>query len=386
MKIAYVQPHTPEATSETDRDLSDFVGYPNFHFKILSELGYDGELLSLTHGDTVTTADHEFGHQVIEFPVTVGESFGSEFSLALLNYLRRCDADLIHIRGYTQHNVLPFLPLLTRIKPTVVQHLGEAHTYSRNNLKHRIAIRVLRSADMICALDPNEVESLTDGGFPRSKVHHLPNAVNTELFYPMGRRDAAEMLNIDPDRHYVLFVGRIVDPKNVPVLIRAMDTVRREHPNTKLLIAGNGSESEVSNVQTEIDKQGLENRVRLVGHVSQPKLLHYYNVADVAVFPSSIEGLGMVALEAGACKTPIVVTRAHRSSVFVNGDNCLMVDPTDANSVAQGVQDLLSDKDLAAELATQAYKDVLDTYHPEAIAEEIKKIYEKAIEHYRNDR
>lgn len=119
----------------------------------------------------------------------------------------------------------------------------------------------------------------------------------------------------------------------------------------------------------------------MAGHVPQPELLDYYNAADVAVFPSSVEGLGMVALEAGACEVPIVATRAHQSSIFTDGDNCVMVDPSDADSIARGIDDLLSDENLAAELAAQAYEDVLDAYHPSAIAEEVETIYEKAIEH-----
>jgi glycosyltransferase involved in cell wall biosynthesis len=383
VKISYVQPHSLEATAESSRDLATFEGYPNFHCEVLNRLGYSSELLGLTHDANITFDTHEFGHQIIQFPITVGSAFGTEFSLSLLNYLLRSDSDLIHIRGYAQYNVLPFLPILSRAKPVVVQHMGEAHTYSQPNLKKRVAIRLLRGADMVTALDANEMEELVTAGFPESRVHHLPNAVNTKLFYPVARSGALSELNLDPTRRYVLYVGRVTPPKNVPTLVEALAEIVEQHPDVVLLIVGDGPQSELSKVRRRIEAAGLEAHVRLEGHIPQKELLYYYNGADVAVFPSSAEGLGMVALEAGACKTPIVGTPAHESSILKSERNCLIADPGEVSALASAIGRVLTNQALTTDLAETVRTDVLEKYHPDVIAETLSTIYTKAQEHNR---
>lgn len=145
------------------------------------------------------------------------------------------------------------------------------------------------------------------------RVLYYKNMVDNETFFPLedAERDRARQLlarqmGLSEATRFVLFAGRLHGQKDPLRLVRAF--ARVAEPETHLLIAGAGELE--AQVRSEIEHLNLTNRATLLGPVAQERLADLHRLASAFVLTSDYEGLPMVALEALACGTPVVTTRA----------------------------------------------------------------------------
>ena len=100
---------------------------------------------------------------------------------------------------------------------------------------------------------------------------------------------------------------------------------------------------------------GLEEEVLFLDYVPNEELPSYYGLADLYVYPSSEEGFGLTPLEAMACGCPVVTSRAS-SLPEVVGDAAVLVNPTDADELAEAMDRVLSDQELRGSLIRKGAK------------------------------
>jgi glycosyltransferase involved in cell wall biosynthesis len=151
---------------------------------------------------------------------------------------------------------------------------------------------------------------------------------------------------------FALYVGNIKPHKNLERLIDAFDMVRRGgFERLELLIIGDQI-SKYPRLRRAVDKHKLHKHVRFLGFVPDDTLAALYRLATVFVFPSLYEGFGLPPLEAMASGTPVVTS--NRSSLpEVAGDAAVLVDPYSAASIAEGIQQVLSDPELRRSLSAR---------------------------------
>jgi glycosyltransferase involved in cell wall biosynthesis len=151
---------------------------------------------------------------------------------------------------------------------------------------------------------------------------------------------------------FALYVGNIKPHKNLERLIDAFDLVRRGgFERLELLIIGDQI-SKYPRLRRAVDKHKLHKHVRFLGFVADDTLAALYRLATVFVFPSLYEGFGLPPLEAMASGTPVVTS--NRSSLpEVVGDAAVLVDPYSAASIAEGIQQVLSDPELRRSLSAR---------------------------------
>ncbi len=179
----------------------------------------------------------------------------------------------------------------------------------------------------------------------------------------------------------VLFVGRLVYYKGLPCLIQAM-----RHINATLLIAGDGRDRAA--LQRLVRRAGLAGRVRFLGMVTEAELPALYHACDVFVLPSVApsEGFGIVQLEAMAAGRPVVSTALPTgvATVNVHGQTGLVVPPADAGALAEALQALLDQPNLAQTLGRQARQRVLERYTLPQMVEGTLAVYREAIAPHRS--
>jgi len=218
-------------------------------------------------------------------------------------------------------------------------------------------------------------------GLPTDKLVMIPNGVKAEV-YTKNDKDLAQFRNkyALPQEKIVLFVGRMVYEKGVHVLVNAAPKVL-EKANAKFIIVGNGYMKD--QLSTIVNNTGLAHKVMFTGFVDDETLRKLQKCADVSVVPSLFEPFGIVALEAMAAKSPVVVSDTGGLSEIVNHD----VDGVKAytgnpDSLAWGINRVLTDEAYANTLRTNAYRKIQEKYNWDKIAQQTMTMYENILNEY----
>ena len=215
-------------------------------------------------------------------------------------------------------------------------------------------------------------------GLPFEKINVIPNGVNLNLYngverdYNFRRQYAADNEKI------ILYVGRLVYEKGIQNLISAMPKVLNNYHDSKLIIAGKGGM--IDELRDEVRRLNIENKVYFTGYLNLTQVTKMYKCADVAVFPSTYEPFGVVALEGMLSGTPVVVSDVGGLNEIVehrvNGMKSYAGNP---NSIADSILELLFNPELCANVAKAAKAKVKSQYNWNKIAQDTHFIYQKAI-------
>ena len=218
-------------------------------------------------------------------------------------------------------------------------------------------------------------------GLPEDKLITIPNGVDTKE-YEISDTDLNQFRQrfALPEERIVLFVGRLVYEKGIHVLINAVPKVL-EKVNAKFVIVGNGYMQQ--SLSEHIRNIGLAHKVMFTGFVDDKTLRNLQKCADVSVVPSLFEPFGIVALEAMAAKSPVVVSDTGGLSEIVEHEvTGIKVYPNNPDSLAWGITRVLLDNNLANRLRENAYRKVVETYNWEKISQQTKKVYESVLSEY----
>jgi glycosyltransferase involved in cell wall biosynthesis len=218
-------------------------------------------------------------------------------------------------------------------------------------------------------------------GLPEDKLVMVPNGVNTEVYAGHGEdlREFRSKFAL-PEEKIVLFVGRLVYEKGVHVLVNAVPKVL-EKANAKFIIVGNGYMKE--QLSGLVKSRGLAHKVLFTGFVDDETLRKLQRCADVSVVPSLFEPFGIVALEAMAARSPIVVSDTGGLSEIVEHDvSGVKVYVNDPDSLAWGINRVLADNGFANWLRTNAFKKVQEKYNWDKIGQQTSNIFRTVLSEY----
>ncbi|MBI1833804.1 MAG: glycosyltransferase family 4 protein [Candidatus Andersenbacteria bacterium] len=188
-----------------------------------------------------------------------------------------------------------------------------------------------------------------------SKITVIPNGVGEE-FYPIenfeqtiGYQELRQTLKLNDAHPIILYVGSDHPRKNVPIALEVFARLATKRPDAIFVKVGRpGIASGREETVAKIEELGIENRVRFLGDISDEKLNELYNLADVLLFPSRLEGFGLPPLQAMAAGLPVVSSNAT-SLPEVVGDAAILSAPNDVDNLLKGVERIIEDTKTAAE-------------------------------------
>ena len=222
------------------------------------------------------------------------------------------------------------------------------HHVLLNRLLHRRRLRWLRRrADGIIAISHStarDLEARLGVGGERVSVVHLARGHETDVAGP----EAAEIRGrYGLSRPYILSVGTMEPRKNHERLVRAFAGIR--DPGVDLALVG-GEGWRAAEIRRAIDASPARSRIHVLGRVPARDLPGLYAEAVVFAYPSLYEGFGLPVLEAMAAGTP-VLTSAVSSLPEVAADAAVLIDPASVDAIRDGLDRLLADPELRAELS-----------------------------------
>ena len=176
-------------------------------------------------------------------------------------------------------------------------------------------------------------------------------------------------LNIN-DKFIILYVaGRINDPrKNIGFLLNSFKIIQAKKNTSRLIIVGGGDSLTIMKYFPE-----LRDNVIYMGHVDADTLWTLYNVCNVYVSPSCLEGFGLTLVEAMSCGKPVVALKGRSASEIISTKSCGLVVAPIAEDFAEAV---LNIKQESSEINIQERINKAKSFSWEALTEKLVNIYQ----------
>jgi 1,4-alpha-glucan branching enzyme len=350
----------------------------------LARLGYNVHVLTAAHdGASDFTVNQGVGVHLI--PAGQPPKPGGDFltwmlllNMALADYGREWAAFLpnpviVHAHDWLVayaarelHESLG-IPLITTIHATESGRNNGITTPMQQAIHQLEADLVGNSRQVICCSRYMRAEIRRLFGVPSERLHVIANGVKPIPVTPSSRSGNA-----------ILYVGRLVVEKGVQHLIRAVSGMKEIFPGLKLVIAGNGPyQRELQELAAGL---GIGERVEFYGFVSETVRNQLLAECRAAVFPSLYEPFGIVALEAMAAGTPVIVARTGGLAETVrHEENGLCFTPGDVAGLRRCLIRVLQNPDWAGAMSRRARDLVAAAYTWEAVARRTGAVYRNEL-------
>jgi len=341
------------------------------------------ELVGMGHDVSVICADTPRNNEVngrinIRVLRTIGKVANTNITPSLPPALLREDFDILHTHLPTPWSA-DWSMIVSRLKnrPLVLTYHSDI---AGKGLAHHIAgaynltmLRLLiNNADKIIIARRGYLSKHLEG--LKEKTAVIPIGVDARIFRPLVTKKRGDIFFLSVLDEYHEFKG-------LDTLLGAIRIAKREFPDLKLIVGGEGALKEYyMNVSRSI---GLGGNVDFVGLVPQEKLAEYYNSCNLFVLPSTDptrETFGIVLLEAMACGKPVVATQIAGVAEDIKGNNAgLVVGPGDKYGLAEAMLRILTNQELAAKMGSLGRRLVEKKYNWRKVAEQTSKLYEELV-------
>jgi glycosyltransferase involved in cell wall biosynthesis len=238
----------------------------------------------------------------------------------------------------------------------------------------------LKKADAFTAISKDIIEELITQSIPPKKVHQIPNSVDTLIFSPATLEQKCVLrkkLLLPKDARIVIYTGRLVTYKGLPLLLEVWNEIQQTHDNLLLLMLGTGG-MDIHNCEGQlhdyVKQKGMENSVRFTGSVDN--VSDYLRASDIFVFPTENEAFGASLIEAMACALPVITTPVGGiKSIVTSGKNGLLVEPGNYKELFAALENLLSNPSAIVNLGQAAFKTVNISYSTETVVRKYISIF-----------
>lgn len=206
----------------------------------------------------------------------------------------------------------------------------------------------------------------------RYPITVIPNCIDTELYQPIDKTEARNVLGLDPDMRYLLFGAMHVLTDENKGFTYMKDALKQiSSPNTELLVYGTNE---------ALERYDLPLPARSLGYINNDKMMVLlYNAADVCIVPSLSENLSNTIMESLSCGTSVAAFNIGGNGEMIeHKKNGYLAKERDSEDLARGIEWCL-ENNKKGELSKNAREEVLNNYMIDIVSNQYKQLYESLL-------
>lgn len=315
------------------------------------------------------------------------KSFGKIFSTSITPHMIyhlnkiKSEYDIIHV--HFPDPIAALALYITRPRSKIVIHWHSDVVKQKHLLKFYEPLQnwVIRRADLIIGSTKNHIRCSDQFQLMGNKSKIIPYPFDLKGKLGVVDYDLVDILKKKyVNKKIILSIGRLVYYKGFQILIDAANYLTDDYV---IIIGGSGHLK--NNLQNQIDKSNLQNKVILVGSISQQDLPSYYELCDIFCLPSThrSEMFGIVQLEAMFFGKPVISTKIERSGVCcvnINGNTGICVSPGNSKEISDAVFTLMENSKKYTEFSNNAKTRITEVYDKTIIMKKLITAYSELIE------
>jgi glycosyltransferase involved in cell wall biosynthesis len=273
--------------------------------------------------------------------------------------------DLIHLHHVSSGYITPFLRLKYKVITSFHGIFRREYSDPKFSKIINTFIKFSQTINIyfsnICVVNSRADYCYLDTRYPNLQLKYIPNGV----YIPFDFQD------IKPEDYICFAANRIYSIKGLDIVLGAFHHLKFK---PKLLVIGDLGHS--VQYKKEILKMAERLNIEFVGLIKD-KFVLYEKIkrSKFFIFPSLTEGMSMMLLEVAALKVPIIASNIPSNTNIFEGNEVLFFDSGDKYSLCQGIQKMLSDKNLRLSLSENAFKKVTENHKWEIVALSYSKLF-----------
>jgi len=372
-------------------------GFEIFTQSIAEEIGKTDDIFVVT-SRVINVPDKEERNKLKIFRTSPQElkdlSYsGSKFILGAMVWIffkslriaRKEKVQLIHAQGFLSGILSYMLSKITRIPYIITIQSADFSVYHHKlNIKPIVSLyekmekAIFINAKYCHAISKHLENHLLKYGLKKTIV--IPNGVDTKKFVPdPDKFSTRKKLGFDT-KNLIVCVSRLEHKNGTHDLIEAAHILNEQKTKDgkqrdfKIIVLGSGSQRE--KLQEMIEKFALKDKVFLLGSILYSEVPKHVAAGDIFIRPSLAEGFGNVFVEAMAAGAAVIGTPVGGIPDFLKDNvNGLFCEPGNPKDIAEKIEKLMSDKNLAQKLITNGIKTAREEYDWTGIAKRVRDLY-----------
>ena len=240
-----------------------------------------------------------------------------------------------------------------------------------------------KRADAIIVVTDGIKRFLIQYGINESIIHVIGNGANTELLMPIDRCFCLNKLGLDVRYRYVCFVGNLAPWQGVEYLIQSVPLILKSCPDARFLIIGDGiMKSEWVQLTQKLE---ISDKFIFTGSIPYEQVPLQINASDVCIVTKKPLKSGYSPLklyEYMACGKPVIATRTDGFEILEECNAGILIDPTNAQELADAVIKLLLNEDLRKQMGTKGYEFVVENHSWASVIDKVADVCENVISEY----
>jgi len=344
---------------------------------IQNDFGGESIILSTDQGLDKTCKNNYNDIKTVLLPCLNERFYVPYFSWNKLKELIE-NVDIIHLMSHwTLINAVVYLLAKKLDKPYTFCPAGTLHIFGRSAFLKKIynffiGRSLIRNASMCIAITNLERRDFLKFNVKEDLICVIPNGIDHNVFFPNLEASITFKKRFGLQKFsYVLFMGRLNLIKGPDILLKAFIKLSVDFPTLHLVFAG-PDEGLGEKLKEMIKKESLGNRVHLIGYIGGYDKIGAYTGAKILVVPSRREAMSIVALEAGACGTPVILT-SECGFDEVKEAGCMVVPPL-VDELYNGMHSMLSSSANLRKLGNNFRNLILNRYKWKKAAERYLRV------------
>ncbi|MFZ5597319.1 MAG: glycosyltransferase family 4 protein [Bacillota bacterium] len=324
-------------------------------------------------------------------PTNPSYTLAIPFSLRLRPTIKRIKPDIIHVHSpfllgrlgarYAKTLGIPLVLTFHTLYDLYVHYVPFGQDIAKT-ITMKYYTEFCNNCDLVIAPTGIIARHLMKSGV-RVRIETIPTGIDLEKFDGHDKHWIHSHYNLPADTRVLLCVGRLGKEKNIGFLLDAYSRVLPEHPDTMLVLVGEGPEEE--NLKKRARDLGINDHVIFAGLVDSDGVAKYYCSSYLFVFASETETQGLVLGEAKAAGIPSVAVGAFGTNEMVRDGEDGFLTENNINSFVEKLSMVLEDDALRGKMAEAAKR---NSYALSSIksTEKLVKCYEDILKNRCYDR
>ena len=369
-----------------------FVLYPTFGGsgvvatelgKALAEMGHHIHFITYREPVRLSLIEKNvYFHEVnvTDYALFDYQPYALALSSKLVDVVKKEKLDLLHVHYAIPHAYAAYMskkiladegihiPVVTTLHGTDITLVGK-------NPSYRSAVSFsINHSDEVTAVSQSLREETYEYFNIKKDIHVIPNFIDFDFY--TDSQPCIKHRFARNDQKLVTHISNFRPVKRIPDVIRIFEQIQKE-VDAILLMVGDGPDRAMA--EDLVVKLGLEDRVQFLGKTKE--IHRVLNCSDLFLLPSETESFGLAALEAMACKTPVISSNTGGlPEVNKHGFSGYICQVGDVKEMSKHAIEILSNKDTLAQFKANAYQRSKDFDQAHVVPLYVE-VYKKALEH-----